>query len=137
MTVSRVGSEVESSPLMPRLWPVRHLLQTQKWANASKELTAQVFAPNIWTPRPDATLARWRRSQTTSKLLSGRFPATRKHSARLCAAGSDASLRSPMGCSAAKKMRAMQRRRRFWRRFATCVAFAAMQKFRRGCIASR
>jgi hypothetical protein len=34
---------------------LKHLLQTQKWVNASKELTALVFAPNIWTPRQGAT----------------------------------------------------------------------------------
>src|SRR5215831_17973630 len=35
---------------------IHNLLQTWKSADASKGLTAQVFAPNIWLPQPDAGL---------------------------------------------------------------------------------
>jgi RNA polymerase sigma-70 factor (ECF subfamily) len=53
----------------------RHLLQTEKWAAASKELTAQVFASNIWKPRPDASLSQMETvtndEQMVERALSG------------------------------------------------------------------
>lgn len=75
----------------------------------------------------------WKRSRLMNRWLNEPCRATRRPSAKLCAAGNDGYSRLRSACWDAKRMRATQRRKRFYQHFVICADFEAKRGFRRGC----